>query len=90
MRSTDYVGRWGGEEFLIVCPNITLSETEQVAKKLLGKISEYNFAHGEHVTASIGISCFKEDLNINSIIEKTDNALYRSKQQGRNQITISN
>lgn len=88
VRSTDFVGRWGGEEFLIVCPNITLKETELVAKKLLDKIGEHKFGHGEHMTASIGISSFKEGLSISSIIEKADSALYRSKQQGRNQITI--
>ncbi len=90
VRSTDYVGRWGGEEFLIVCPNIGLTETEKVAQKLLDKINEYSFAHGNNMSASFGVCCFQKGLTINKVIEKVDDALYQSKQRGRGRITVIN
>ncbi|NOR52410.1 MAG: diguanylate cyclase, partial [Gammaproteobacteria bacterium] len=89
VRSTDYVGRWGGEEFLIVCPNIGLAETEQVAHKLLTEIRENRFSYGAKMSASFGVSCFQPGLTADKLIEKVDSALYQSKQQGRNKVTAA-
>lgn len=63
VRETDAVGRWGGEEFLIVCQKTDLEGTITLAQGLREKIQDYKFASIEQLTASFGVSVFKaEDI----------------------------
>ena len=56
VRKTDHVGRWGGEEFIVICPNIGLKQTEQVTHKLADAIRAFPFSHGEKMSASFGVT----------------------------------
>ena len=88
VRSTDIVGRWGGEEFLIICPNTDIEQTHSVANNLKDKIAAYNFANNlGHLTASLGAGCFTERKSIDDVIKSVDTAMYLSKEKGRNQVT---
>ncbi|MBU0632866.1 diguanylate cyclase [bacterium] len=88
VRVTDIIGRWGGEEFLIVCPNTEIDQTENIANHLKEKIAAYIFTNGvKHLTASFGVSCFGNGKTIDDIIIEADRALYLSKDSGRNQVT---
>ncbi len=89
IRETDVLGRWGGEEFIIICPKTNLKETLVVAKKIKSKIENYNFTIIENCTASFGVSSYKDKLDIKDIIKNTDEALYKAKNNGRNQICIN-
>lgn len=89
VRVTDIVCRWGGEEFLIICPNIGLLETRRVAQKLLKDIGSFSFIEVGELTASFGVGCLKKGLSIETIIEDVDVALYHSKQEGRNRVTLA-
>lgn len=84
MRKTDFCGRWGGEEFLLLLPNTNPSDAQHLAERLRKKVSETSFAHGEPVTVSLGLTSFEPQDTASSFIQRADQALYRAKQQGRN------
>jgi diguanylate cyclase (GGDEF)-like protein len=85
-RSTDFAARYGGEEFLILCPEINharaLVHAERY-RKLIETCREMNA-----ITVSIGVASFPESgLTADEVIQAADQALYLSKQNGRNQTT---
>lgn len=85
-RKTDTVGRWGGEEFLIICCNNNLQGMLTFANNLKEKISCYPFSLGEQKTASFGVSLYKKDESIDLMIKRADDALYNAKENGRNRV----
>lgn len=85
-RSTDKVGRWGGEEFIVLCPNSKLDEAQAVAEKLRVEISNTYFPVVGKVTTSFGISEFKDEDDVNSCLKRADEALYAAKNSGRNKV----
>ncbi len=88
-RATDIVGRWGGEEFLIIAPNTTIEQAAVLAENLRYIIERENFAEVGKKTISIGVSCFKEGLSIGDVIEQADKALYEAKKTGRNKVVLA-
>lgn len=87
IRNVDFIGRWGGEEFLIICPETSLNNAEILAERLRIKVEEYNFDVVFHKTASFGLASLKEeDKNINDLIKRADDSLYLAKRKGRNRI----
>ncbi len=89
IRKTDLLGRWGGEEFIIVCPETKLAEAANLAEKLRSKISEHHFLEVEKtITASFGVSTCKVDDTVQSPSKRVDNALYFSKRNNRNCVTV--
>ena len=87
-RNSDILGRWGGEEFLIISTETNLAGILILANKLREKVASYLFIHGEHNTASFGVSVYKEGESINKIIKRADDALYKAKGNGRNRVEI--
>jgi len=87
VRESDIVGRWGGEEFLIILPHTQQNEAKHVAETLKKLISDFTFSKVGHRTASFGISEFQTGLNSEQVLDNADKALYTSKDNGRNQIT---
>jgi len=86
IRRSDIVGRWGGEEFLIILPSTSKEEAKELAKKLQLFIEAFEFPEIESLTASFGIATFTPDSTIESLLKSADEALYCSKENGRNQI----
>ena len=86
-RESDYVGRWGGEEFLIICPETDLDGASTLAEKLRISISKYPFTKVGHQTASFGITTCSEDSSSESMINRADKALYAAKSAGRNTVS---
>lgn len=89
IRETDYVGRWGGEEFIIICPNIDVNGATLLAVKLLEKVRVHPFPEIGKLTASAGVSHVSKQLTIEQTVHNADRALYQSKQKGRNQVSTS-
>lgn len=91
MRDTDYVGRIGGEEFVIVMPNTEKKTGLLAADRLRAKIAQLVFdPAGLHVTISGGVSTAPEDAEgIESLLKKADLALYAAKENGRNCIVAA-
>lgn len=92
IRDTDLIGRYGGEEFVLVFPSTNKETAFIVCEKIRTAIMNTNFLKDERkVTISLGISTFPElGLVEEELIEKADQALYCSKNSGRNQTTIWN
>ncbi|WKY42824.1 diguanylate cyclase [Eubacteriaceae bacterium ES2] len=88
IRETDILGRWGGEEFLIICPETKLNEACNLAEKLCYTIATFPFQI-KNKTASFGVASCLADDNYDSLINRADQALYQSKRQGRNRVTIA-
>lgn len=86
IRKTDTLGRWGGEEFLIICPETALDNAVQLAESLRQKIEDFNFHEAGERTASFGVSELKTGETGDIFIAKADAALYRAKEKGRNRV----
>ena len=85
-RSNEIVGRWGGEEFLIICPQCDLESAIGLAEKLRLHVEQQNFPEVKCVTASFGVSMYQVNDNAESLLERTDVALYQAKDNGRNDV----
>lgn len=85
-RNTDAVGRWGGEEFVLVCPGATLAKAADLAEKLRRKITETNFIPEEPlpVAASFGVAVAGDGQGFEDAFRQADQALYLAKSRGRN------
>jgi diguanylate cyclase (GGDEF)-like protein/PAS domain S-box-containing protein len=88
VRVGDVVGRWGGEEFLLVLPYADIEAAQVIAKKLQHLIREHKFKIVNKLTASFGISMFKVDVTVEHVIDEADTALYKAKEAGRDRIEI--
>jgi len=91
LRETDLVGRWGGEEFTILLIGCDLKEAKRRIKKLQLIIENnktlYNLVK-YNITASYGITEVSQEDNIDMVIQRADNAMYTSKEEGKNRITM--
>jgi len=88
-RKLDMVGRWGGEEFLVICPKTNLQEANILAETLRSLIESSHLENIDSVTISVGIAQIKISDNVNIIISRADSALFKAKQGGRNRIELS-
>ncbi|MBI9088767.1 MAG: transporter substrate-binding domain-containing protein [Desulfobacterium sp.] len=85
-RSCDILGRWGGEEFMLICPETNLRGTAAVAENLRRNIREIVFHTVGTQTASFGLATLKEEDTGEDLIHRADKALYRAKENGRNRV----
>lgn len=86
IRVTDFVGRWGGEEFLIICSDTNMEGAETLALNLRKIIEEYNFPIISKKTASFGVAAYMPEEEINTFMNRVDIALYKAKKLGRNRV----
>jgi two-component system cell cycle response regulator len=89
-RETDLIGRYGGEEFIILARNTDQEQAMKLAEKVRTKIEEYDFNDGNistKITVSIGLSSTKGDVNEVALVKNADSALYHAKEKGRNCVT---
>lgn len=88
-RGTDVVGRWGGEEFLILCPETAGSEALRVADRICAAARTHDFDTGRPQTLSAGAAelCAADDLD--SLLQRADAALYLAKGAGRDQARLA-
>ncbi len=86
IRSTDGLGRWGGEEFVIVCPGASLPKAAELAEKLRHKVLETNFLPEDPlaITASFGVAAAPAGQDFEDAFRQADQALYLAKSRGRN------
>jgi diguanylate cyclase (GGDEF)-like protein len=85
IRESDLFGRWGGEEFIIVASESSVTDAESLAEKLVNLVAQHDFGLPRPVTISIGLSMsLPEDTSV-SIVQRADRALYKAKNSGKNQ-----
>lgn len=88
LRQTDLVARWGGEEFMIIMPQTNATSAKLAAEKLRFAIEEHNFNDNYKITASFGVTEYKIDDTLSTLLKRVDDALYVSKSEGRNRVTV--
>ncbi len=86
IRNTDFIGRWGGEEFLIVCPETSEENATTLALNLRKQIEETLFEKVGHKTMSVGVAQIKDEMDLDTLINNADNAMYFAKENGRNRV----
>ncbi|MDX1464263.1 MAG: diguanylate cyclase [Halomonas sp.] len=87
LRSTDILSRWGGEEFTILLPDTRLRGTRIFAERLRGQIAESRL-NGLSVTLSMGVTEYRPGDDMDSMLSRADEALYRAKSAGRNCVMV--
>lgn len=88
VRATDFVSRFGGEEFILVLPETTPQGAVQLAERIRVTLENKHFSGIlRHITASFGVTCTKEGDAMEEILLRVDRALYCSKENGRNRVT---
>ena len=94
LRKSDYVGRIGGEEFLVITPNTTSQDALNIAEKLRTMVAQLTFEAvckpaPNGISISLGISHLVDGLeNFNDMFHRADKALYASKKAGKNRVTL--
>ena len=86
-RSIDLAGRWGGEEFLILCPETSLEQAHILAERLCDEVRNADFPTRRQQTVSAGVAELHDDDTLESLLHRADTALYQSKHDGRNRVT---
>lgn len=88
IRKTDLLGRWGGEEFLIICPGTDRKGLCNLAEELRKEIESCDFPKAGNCTASFGLSAFKKKDEVARLLNRADQALYVAKRSGRNRVEL--
>jgi diguanylate cyclase (GGDEF)-like protein len=86
IRKDDFFARWGGEEFVIIVKD-DIDTANSLAEKLREIVANYEFKGVSKVTCSFGVSTLKSSDTFDTLIKRSDDALYLSKQNGRNRVT---
>ncbi len=86
VRDSDHIGRWGGEEFVILAPSTDLEQARALAEKLRAAIAGHDFAEVGHKTASFGVATWRDGDDEDSMTKRADECLYMAKGEGRNRV----
>lgn len=90
VRAEDTVSRWGGEEFLIICPHTNIEEAAYLAERIRRAVENTSFDTTWQVTASIGVAQYSDpESKSESYIKKVDDALAEAKQTGKNKVIVN-
>ena len=86
IRNTDAVGRWGGEEFVLVCPGASMADAADLAEKLRHRVLQTNFIPEDplQITASFGVATSRVGQGFEDVFRQAGQALYLGKNRGRN------
>nr|WP_302596062.1 sensor domain-containing diguanylate cyclase [uncultured Cellulosilyticum sp.] len=92
VRNIDFLGRYGGEEFIVILSDISVETSKRIAERINKKVNEHKFIAKEKEELAITISCgvylCNEEEDFDTGIKKADDALYRAKTLGRNRIVV--
>lgn len=94
-RTSDIFARWGGDEFALLVPGVSSLKAAKMCEKLRQSVAEKvcstlqeNFNISEHISCSFGVTSIQKGDTIDSLLGRTDRALYLSKENGRNRVEI--
>ncbi|WP_320046507.1 diguanylate cyclase [uncultured Ilyobacter sp.] len=84
LRKTDFIGRWGGEEFIVVCAETDEKTVWKVAEKLRKSVESYDFKLDLPLTISLGTATLDNIESLDEILKRADINMYKAKEKGRN------
>lgn len=82
------IGRWGGEEFMILCPNTTIEQANTIAEYIRSDFEQLEFEKASHCTISLGVTKLLETDSADNICQRVDKALYEAKTTGKNKTVV--
>ena len=88
VRASDFVGRWGGEEFIILSPQTDIAGAISLAEKMRSRLESTKFDKIGRRTASCGVASFDPGDDIEALIGRADAGLYAAKTRGRNRVEV--
>ncbi|MAP26411.1 MULTISPECIES: GGDEF domain-containing protein [unclassified Methylophaga] len=92
-RTSDFLGRYGGEEFLLLLPETGTEEASQLAERIRAAIEQHRFCQDDGVdislTCSIGVTEFRVNQTQTSLLQSVDRMLYSAKESGRNRVVVN-
>ncbi|HZF69326.1 MAG TPA: diguanylate cyclase [Sulfuricurvum sp.] len=88
IRESDYFGRWGGEEFVLIVTETPIEKAAIVAEQIRKAINTHDFSEPSSVTCSIGIAQMRTGDNATEVVAKADSALYQAKNSGKNKVVL--
>jgi len=88
-RGSDIVGRWGGEEFIIICPETSLDGASKLAENLRTQIESIEITGLRRITASFGVVAYMKGETMTNVVSRVDGALYSAKNTGRNKVVVN-
>lgn len=89
LRSFDVLARWGGEEFIVMAPNCDCAAAMKLAERLRDLVAEYRFPEVGQITVSLGVTEFRADERFEDGLKRVDDAMYQTKNGGRNAVCRS-
>jgi len=88
LRRTDLLGRYGGDEFVILMPDSKLGEAQQKAELIRQDMQQIMLHDGSRLTCSFGVSELQAGDDFVQLFKRGDHALYKAKNAGRNQVNF--
>lgn len=91
LRPGDLLGRYGGEEFVVLISNVDMTAAMQLAARLRQRVRAMHISLnnvGMQLTASIGVACLRKDDSLASLVKRADAAMYQAKTNGRNRVML--
>lgn len=86
IRESDRLGRWGGEEFILLLPHLNKKDAMSIAEKLRKIVANHSFKDIPQITTSVGVTTYAPDDTKEHLLKRVDNALYKAKKSGRNKV----
>ncbi|WP_018174798.1 MULTISPECIES: PAS domain S-box protein [unclassified Thioalkalivibrio] len=89
LRDADVLGRWGGEEFMVLLPGAQEADAARVAETMRARVEGHDFPEAGRVTISLGVAAFCAGEPRTGLLRRVDEALYRAKGEGRNRVAVA-
>ena len=88
VRESDHLGRWGGEEFILVATETALNDAILLAEKIRKRVSEFSFSNLEKLTCSIGVAQLEDQKSSDIFVDHADLAMYEAKKDGKDKVFV--
>lgn len=86
VRQSDLMARWGGEEFMLLLPDVDMERAVILAERMRSNVEQHNFGKVKRVTCSFGVAVHRPGNSVEDMIHEVDEQLYHAKHSGKNQV----